>query len=329
MANLDLRPSRLPLLWLVPLVLVSIAVTAIQVSTFVPHIIGYGLLLLVLIPRSIAYAALLLRGRTVADADGIRNRIVGEYSRIRWSDVDYFKVQPTLFGRSIIGRLAGSRKRTFKLAAPRHGLAAPSPEFDSEIDQLCRLGAPARGQAISVFRASANPIRIIYALLIALVVIVFLIVDRPWLDPWWHGEALGVPDACSQSNKVTADMRVTQRLHDSTESTCLWTADGSRLRLSYKLNQRSLQKSGSANAHESWVDDARGFLAANPAVENELGDEARSSATADRGMPQLRVIARQANVTIEITYAANGPMRTVKAGALNVTRTAIGQIHLT
>ncbi|MBE1534251.1 PH domain-containing protein [Actinomadura algeriensis] len=141
---LSLRPSRRPLLWTVPVWLLAGAAVLQTNRVVLLFFSGYFALVAVL---AVAHVLKLLRGRTDADADGLRNRLMLRTRTFAWRDVQSLTVTATLFGRITVVRLTGGKR--FHLAAPRDGLLGRDPHFDDALETMRTLAGPEHRVVVS------------------------------------------------------------------------------------------------------------------------------------------------------------------------------------
>ncbi|WP_143220280.1 PH domain-containing protein [Actinomadura sp. CNU-125] len=141
---LSLRPSRRPLLWIVPVWLLA-GVGVLQADRVV--LVFFGTYFVWVAVFVVAHVLKLLRGRTDADADGLRNRLMLRTRTFAWRDVQSLTVTATLFGRITVVRLAGGKR--FHLAAPREGLLGRDPRFDDALETMRALAGPDRRVVVS------------------------------------------------------------------------------------------------------------------------------------------------------------------------------------
>ncbi|MFC4050440.1 hypothetical protein ACFOY4_12145 [Actinomadura syzygii] len=196
---LSLRPSRRPLVWAVPLVVLAAVIEVRIFGEFHLFLLSNGLVVGLLL--LVAMVLKLARGYTDADGGGIQNRLVGKTRRIAWSEIDEMTVTPTLFGRVVTAR-GRAVKRTM-LAAPREGLLARDPSFDETLRTMRALAAPREMRLTDNVHRSA---RVTYWAMIAVFAGAGVFLWRPWLDTWWPGvdEATELPRACAVADPATA-----------------------------------------------------------------------------------------------------------------------------
>ncbi|MGP4024182.1 hypothetical protein [Actinomadura sp. 3N407] len=179
---LALRPSRKPLIWLLPLFAVlAWLCTRAYGDAGIPSVFGF--LVAVLVVQA-ALILKLLRGFTRADESGFRNRLVFTTRTVPWSDAGLFSVIPTLFGR-VVQVEVGEGKRFF-LAAPRDGLFGRDPGMHATLETMRALAGPGQVQIVP------RPVRTVRTVLwgaVAFAVCVAVTVGQPWLEPWWPGRA--------------------------------------------------------------------------------------------------------------------------------------------
>ncbi|TYB46619.1 hypothetical protein [Actinomadura chibensis] len=344
---LALRPSRRPLVWAVPL-LVPAAYIEVRVFGefrlfFLNNALIVGLVFLV------AMVLKLLRGRTDADAVGVRNRLVGRTKRMAWSEISELTVTPTLFGRVVTVR--GQAVRRTMLAAPREGLLGRDPDFDETLRAMRAL-AGARGPRVTdnVHRSA----RITYWAMIAVFLGAGVFLWRPWLETWWPGvdEATELPRACAVADPATAARllpapgRPAARERDmrySESSDCRYRdADDRVLALQLDLDQRTNSSGGAAQIRDDYATalrieaDAARSRAAHPDEWTVttggvpgLGDEAWRSVSVGRsdGEAEVRLVARRANVVVQVRYDAKRPADQAASEAAALARRALDRIE--
>ncbi|TYK49214.1 hypothetical protein [Actinomadura decatromicini] len=345
---LSLRPSRRPLVWAVPLLVLAAVVEVRIFGEFRLFLLGNALIVgLVLLA---AMVLKLLRGRTDADAGGVRNRLVGRTRRLVWSEIDEMTVTPTLFGRVVTVR--GHAVRRTMLAAPREGLLARDPAFDETLRTMRALAAPRELRLTDNVHRSA---RVTYWVMIAVFLGAGTFLWRPWLETWWPGvdEAVELPRACAVADAATARLvlpaagRPESDGRDwtySASSDCRYRdADGRTLSLELELKRRTGSSSGTeeigdeyARARQFEADSARQFSARPKewAVTTGdvagLGDEAWRSVVVDRsdGAAAVRLVVRRGNVLIQVRYDANRPADRSVSVATALARSAISRIEI-
>ncbi|REE95998.1 hypothetical protein [Thermomonospora umbrina] len=302
--SLSLRPSRRPLLWVLP----AIAVLAAAVVTMGDQV---SLLLVVMgmAGASLSFFRLALLqafGRTEANADGIANRLVLRTARVPWRELDRFLVMPTVFGATVkIVRIDGRR---VTLAAPRSGLLGRDPEMAETLRALRVLAQANGGGNAAVEELSGKVARVFYVGLIAFAAWLGISQSAPWLEPWWPGraEATSLPDPCAVAAPYAAQLvpgaspRKDRDRFPTKSMSCLWK-DGPghvELQLTYGLWGRDADVSATDRAWEDFVDsrDASYWEEAEPV--RGVGD----AAVHLKDGAQVRRLILRANMVIELRY---------------------------
>ncbi|MCP9952082.1 hypothetical protein [Actinomadura madurae] len=313
---LMLRPSRKPLIWLLPLcaVLAWLCAKAYG-SAGVPSVFVF--LLAVLVVQA-ALIFKLLRGYTEADEFRLRSRLVFRTRTMRWSDAVRFSVIPTLFGR-VVQVQPGEGKKFF-LAAPRDGLLGREPGMDATLNTMRALADVGQVQIVP---RTVRTVRTVLWGVVALSASVAVFLGQPWLDPWWPGraEATTIPRACSAIDPALqrrmlpgpADPEEAQdffkELSHSVWSGCFHRhKGGNSLSLDLELVRRGTFESATDKARERMARERK----SSPNISSGgprlvpvpgLGDEAwrlpRREDTAD-GLDFLMV--RHANVLVKVEY---------------------------
>lgn len=343
--SLSLRPSRLPLLWLVPAVALSIAVVVTTFgNVYVGFLNGY---LAVATVSMVALVGKLLFGRTSADADGLRNRLLLRTRVFPWRDVNGFSVASTLFGRTAVVHLAGGKR--FHLAAPRSGLLAGGRGFDAALDALAAL-SPER---LLVNRAGVKGSRVVWWVLLVIVLVIGTVFARPWLEPRWplRDEATALPEACAIADEATArrllpdiDEAQDRDREYSIGSECSYRSrKGSELKVELALRERDSSIGATEKARDDYQDhvriterNARDLAARDEAWTFEgqrvpgIGDQAWRSVLLDARDKDtdVKVWVRYANVLIEVDYQAKRPKDEMVAAAEELARAAVKRIEL-
>lgn len=325
---IELRPPRLPLLWLVPFLAALVAVSVMQIRYWPPHVVEYGLLLLTIGLMSLRYCLLLVRGKTVLGDDGITDQGASGKRTIRWDDIEALRVERTLFGRVV--RVAVRKqpghpaRRAPTLAAPRTCLSAGAADFTAHVD---RLGGQAE-RAIPLRDNSSKPSRIILALPICLIVLVVVIVGRPWLDSWWPGRYEATALSSDLCAKLAAADGAQPTVSRSTKDRvrCEWSGKDARIEVVYDLAGRSSSRSAAAEAHKAFAKHVSSVLGAN-SVPLPLGDEARQTAPNPRNS-YVQLAARRANVIVYVTRIPNHPAQPATADLVEFGRQALSRISV-
>jgi hypothetical protein len=336
---LSVRPSRRPLLWIVPL---GVALTAGWILTLDhgPLIFLAGFLLV--FPLYLFVLAVhLLAGRTDAGPDGLRNRHILRATTMPWQDVKRFVIVPTLFGRIVqVVRPNGKR---ITLAAPREGLLGRDPRLEFSVETMRALAAtrvpdpPAR-QALP-----PRTVRTVWAVLLVVLLTVGVVAWQPWLEPWWptRHEATKLPRACALLGPATIQAFVPnaqrdgddrQESYGSIRTNCaLRNESGSALDFDVELDHRTGTDSGSHNARE--------LFSIKRAVESDvrpqnstaqpvsgLGDEAWQRLAAQDGRTSVDLLVRQSNVVIDLHCRTERRSAQASSDAQAVARRVLEQL---
>jgi hypothetical protein len=336
-----LRPSRKPLIWLLPLFAVlAWLCTRAHAAGGIPSVFGF--LVAVLVVQA-ALILKLLRGFTRADESGFRNRLVFTTRTVPWSHAARFSVMPTLFGRVVRVQVGESNKRFF-LAAPRDGLFGRDPGMDATLETMRALAGPGKVQIV------LRPVRTVRTALwgaVAFAVCVAVAVGQPWLEPWWPGraEAETIPRACSvidpaiqrrmlpgpaDSEKESGYFR--ELSHRAMSGCFRRDKNGASLSLDLEVWRRG--------DFESATDKARKVMALerrrSPYISTEeprsvpvhgLGDEAWRLPRQEVVSTDIDLVVRHANVLIKVYYY-NGerPAAQGEADAIALVRATIARI---
>jgi hypothetical protein len=210
---------------------------------------------------------------------------------------------------------------------------------------LAALGGPEPG----IRRAAGPPLRRVPlwtmgAALLAAVLLAPLALGlpEPWNQPWWPGthQAMRAPDPCAVPGAAAratllgpADAAITRNHSGVTE--CVIRTDAASLTVRYSVHQR-LFGSGTGKARAYLTDmrlDARVPHAA-PEPVGELGGDATVLAnppgtTADQDRSMVVLLARRANVVVEIRYRGGADPVPARAAVLEVARSAVTAIRAT
>ncbi|RKS71926.1 hypothetical protein BZB76_4737 [Actinomadura pelletieri DSM 43383] len=343
---LSLRPSRRPLLWVVPAMIVIVAVAARAFGTVqLSPMIGLSAMATV---YWITLALKLLRGRTEADAEGIRNRLIRRTTEITWHDVTGVSVTPSLFGRIVI--VQRQKGKPQQLAAPRVGLLARDPGFDATVDALAALAPP----RMSVNKPPAPAVRMVQVGMLLIFGAAATLAWSPWLDAWWPGreEAQTLPRACAVADPVLARQLLPGhqgargnhydgRLAPSSD--CSYSdGDDGDLEIEVELERRSGFTGAIEEARASYADSRRSAetVARQRITTGKnwtlitgdvpgLGDQAWRSVTVHRsdGVTDIRLLVRHRNVLLDIQYTVRRPKEQAGADAERLARTALSRIE--
>ena len=314
---LSLRPPRLLLVWAVPS-----AALAIGLDGYAASLSYTAFLLLVSMLR---LAVLPLRGRTEANVEGLRNRLIARTTEIDWADVDEFVVVPSLFGRYV--RVTRENGRPVSLAAPREGLFARDAGMDASLERMRALA----GNLPPVRHISTRRLRAFLVLLLVLGVILSAALGAPWLDPWWptRHEATRLPRACDLVDVATRD-RLTpgwappREYRDdvdySAESDCTVKGAEAELDVRTALERRNGLAGGTRIAADRFtvVEGSRAVVG--------LGDEASRTTSAFHGTNRVYLLVRRHNVLVEVDYTAGRPIAEMAADSDALARTVLGRI---
>lgn len=331
------RPSRRPLLWVVP---VAVLTLFLQVKTFGDPLMAPIAGFLFAFPVFLSVLALkLVFGRTEAGPEGLRNRLVMRTRTRAWHDIAMLVVVPTLFGRIV--QVVGTDRKRFSLAAPRDGLLARGPGLDLTL-AVMRAVAPVKPP---VSRSGQGAVRIIWWAGLAMFVTFAAATARPWLAPWWPGraEAQSLPRACS------ADAAVVRRLVPGgaagpdtgshrgyryfAVSRCGFDGGGAALDLELRLQRQTVGESGTENARAEFAGtkQIRTSMRSGQGVTSipvaGLGDEAWLEAWTVGRDASVSLLVRRANVLIDIRYRAGRSRAEAVTGATALARTVLKQVE--
>ncbi|WP_433327897.1 hypothetical protein [Spirillospora sp. CA-294931] len=333
-----LRPSRRPLVAVVPLALVVSGFFVVTLATGVFPVarvvlvvaalfVPVGLLLASLVWLPWRYVWLMARGRTEVGDEGVLNKTPAKTVQWNWEQVRSFGVRRTVFGRRVV--MTAKRQRRSKsvvLAAPRDGLLVSRDEFDAAVAVLNEragahgLAVPERGRRRFGWLLALG--------LVGALVGGFAAVERPWLNYWWPGssEVGDVPRACGVQG-AGAGMVVTESKESSSgwpESECAWKGTGgSSAGLWIKSRRRSFGGDGVRSAREllrKWRGDEFKPL-------KGVGEEATEEVFVDSSKSTLVfVTARKANVVVQARYLTKGPGAEASAKAAALARNALAVV---
>ncbi|MGH3382778.1 MAG: hypothetical protein ACRDP6_49435 [Actinoallomurus sp.] len=324
---LSLRPSRRPLVWIVPLLVALVAL--------VPLLdLAFPLIAIVVLPAAylLHLASRLLWARTVAGPAGLRNRTGFKTTVISWSDIEEFVVVPTLFGRVV--RVTRPPGRQFTLAAPREGLLGRDASLDSSVAIMRALAAvderPPR------VRTLPDGVRVVWWVALVLTLVLGTVVAKPWLEPWWptRHEATSLPRACdllrADNQLVTAPISRETNESDALSADSFCTRNGAtgRIGLDLSLTHRWSGKSGTRLAKRQFTD-ARlgGDEDLRPVRLPGLGDEAWEGTHTVAHTTNVVLQVRRHNVKIQVNYDGDLPDWQAPALVEALVRTVLPHIH--
>jgi hypothetical protein len=339
---LSLRPSRKPLVWLLPVFAVCAWLLVTETFGGSNLAFAFGYLAAVLLFQGLLILKLLL-GFTVADGSGLRNRLFFRTRTVPWSEVARLSVMPTLFGRIV--QVEVREGKGLFLAAPRDGLLGRDPGMAATLEAMRALAGPGRVKVVP------NPVRTVRTMLwgaVAFALCVAAALGQPWLEPWWPGraEADEIPRACSVIDPATRQRMLpgpaaperagaNDSFSDytySAASRCLRAdEDGNSLSLDLDLSRRVAFGSATDEARDEMSLERR-FLAQVPAGRpapapvRGLGDEAWRTVWTEDGETEVDVLVRHANVVIKVDYEAERPAAQVEADAIALVRATIALI---
>ncbi|XVQ09928.1 hypothetical protein ACQP1W_46680 [Spirillospora sp. CA-255316] len=339
---LSLRPSRRPLIWLLPVF--AVGAWSLLTDTFGGSNLAFafGYLAAVVLFQALLILKLLF-GFTEADGSGLRNRLIFKTRTVPWSEVGRLSVMPTLFGR-IVQVEVRDGKGLF-LAAPRDGLLGRDPGMAATLEAMRALAGPGRVKVVP------NPVRTVRGMLwgaIAFALCVAVAIGQPWLEHWWPGraEADKIPRACSVIDPATRQRMLPgpvapersaandsfSNYNYSAVSRCLRAdEDGNTLSLDLDLSRRVAFGSATDEARDEMALE-RKFLGQvpagrpGPAPVRGLGDEAWRTVWTEDGETEVDVLVRYANVVIKVDYGAERPAAQVEADAIALVRATMARI---
>jgi hypothetical protein len=325
------------------------------------------LLAVILVP-SLVFAAFLIRGAVVRltgpppalTTEGIRLRTRSWHKRlvdVSWSRatmmwIDYIGRQPVL---NVVpsGRIG---RRAPRPDAPIRPYVIPLPPrvrpdtvrdavrtlSDGSADVLDRGFDDDGGARIARGRRRRETpmpwwqVILRYAIWLLVVVIglpLLLSGPPPWNQPWWPGTtvAIRLPDPCravtgAEGTQVSGLPGTSSS--DSSSRVCRIVADTSELTVTYRVHHTLFGSSVAAAAEDA--DDA----AWRSDVEDRLdgvGDEAWIGAASygtRRGGAGMHVVARRANVVVEVRYASRDDPEKVRTLVTGTARAALAAVRL-
>lgn len=174
----------------------------------------------------------------------------------------------------------------------------------------------------------------VWALVIALGYPLLLAGPAPWNQPWWPGTnvAIRLPDPC----KAVTGAEGTQvsglpgtATSDSSSAVCRIVAGTSDLTVTYRVHHTYFGSSVTAAADDA--SDAA-FQAGVKERLGGVGDEARIGAAAygnRRGGAGMHVVARRANVVVEVRYASRDDAERVRTLVTETAKRALARVEVT
>jgi hypothetical protein len=176
-----------------------------------------------------------------------------------------------------------------------------------------------------------------YAVWLAIIVLGYPLLlsgPPPWNQPWWPGTnvAIRLPDPCKaitggEGTEVSGLPGTATS--DASSAVCTVAAGTSELTVTYRLHHRFFGSSVAAAAEDA--DDA----AFQAGVKDRLagvGDWARIGAAAygnRRGGAGMHVVARRANVVVEVRYASRDDPEKVKTLVTETAKRALARVTVT
>jgi hypothetical protein len=354
--------SRSPWLVAVTLVVVLTVTVAGAVSAWMD-----GGLYWLAMPLMVAFTLLLsLRsvrrwhGRTEVDGDAITAIAGSARVVLPWSQVAAIEVSPSSWFGRVVGVRTRDARRAKALPAPTVGMFGSRRHFASDVAEFLRTvpdhvevsgdgDAPAAGRRLVVLRTVG--VAFFWVLLVLAVALGLLVVwaTQPWNSPrWpWAHEASITPQACAVVDAALVERLLAGATDGQPESspgpitdstTCSWTSPEDRsLTLVVARHQQSGRRSATGDA-VSHIDISRRlrFDGAPYEAVSGVGDEAwsaRTSTTATQPRPGVGVLARRANVVVEVQYRfdGSGPAAAPeghRADVVEVARSAIDAVEV-
>jgi hypothetical protein len=332
-----LRPSRRPLLWLIPLIAGLVTLGMVSSATWNA---GTGVACVCAAVYGIHVVAVLLRGRTAADRDGLRYRVVTTTTFVPWDQVEGLVVVPTLAGRIVRLVVVGGGRRV--LAAPRELPLGRDPGFDDAVEAMQALALPDQRGLRLIDQEPSWLNRTMSVVLLVFVISGAVIVDRPWLAYWWPGrhEATQIPRACAVADPAivrrilpraepNGDMRENSRY--DLRSECGWLdADDvvSNVVLRLVLHRRVFTTSATGQASDAFDSTANAYDDADRRAVPGIGDEATWTVETYGSGSHMILAARRANVTVEVEYWGPRQADEVAADTEALARAAVNQVRL-
>jgi hypothetical protein len=330
------RPSRRPLLLMLPSAVVGTAMLVLPLLSG-PFLIVLGFAVVFLW----RYVLSMLLGWTTVDDQGITNRGVLRPRHTSWGDVESLSVVTTLFGRFVMVGVKGSSQKV-PLSAPREGLLARTAEGE---DLFARLVVLAEPHELSLTPGVSR--RAVWVTLAAVLLFVGALsvpLEEPWKRSWWPWlhEVSEISEPCALNE---AEVLVGGPLQeDASESssdrtwTCEWNPPEAwtSLRVTYELNEYRYNSSGTdtargdyARTQDRWADEDYRTVSADAPV--GLGEEAMwaiEHPTGDATKSRVSFLVREANVVVEVAYAAEDPAEEVQADAEAIAREALDRVEV-
>ncbi|MGI5167495.1 hypothetical protein ACQEU3_24410 [Spirillospora sp. CA-253888] len=330
---LVLRPSRDALRWVLPVLAVSLAMLFVGRLYTGPGFLAVTMAGLALTLLQMRTLLLIFFGRTVLMPHEVRTRLVLHSFQVPLREVTRVDVVRRPSGRRIAVK---AKRQRFLLAAPREMSFTADPRFDAVLEMLVARA----GEAVEVRRPRRYQ-RLVVPAVILVIALEGLYQERWWLEPWWptRHEATAVPDAWTVLDEAAAGRLMREpRMTDehsrrdrdyAHQSSVWWHARGSlpgKVHLRYDMRIRSvLEESGTDEADETLARDADDDEA-KPL--SGLGDKAVLIDESDENGTDLKLVARRANVLVEVEYAGDIPAPRALAETEALARRALEKIVL-
>jgi hypothetical protein len=175
-----------------------------------------------------------------------------------------------------------------------------------------------------------------YAVWLAIIVLGYPLLlsgPPPWNQPWWPGTnvAIRLPDPCKaitggEGTEVSGLPGTSTS--DASGAVCTVAAGTSELTVTYRLHHRFFGSSAAEAAEDA--DDAKFQADADEKLPG-IGDEAWIGTAAygnRRGGAGLHVVARKANVVVEVRYASRDDTAKVRTLVTETARKALSQVAI-
>ncbi|WP_067477207.1 hypothetical protein [Actinomadura hibisca] len=345
----EFRPPRRMLVWVVPCLLVCVAMVVVAVvyrgyGRFT--LFGFGIVGALYYVR---LASLLVNGFVRVGPTGMVHKLHSSEREAKWKQVRGLEVVTTPFGRRVMVRMGGAGAAV-PLAALREGLLARSGDFDAEVGEIQRRKVGGN-RLKPTTRAGAGKAAVVAWPLAALLAV--QLVELPWQEPWWptNKDAAALPHACAAVDAGTVRQMVpgavqSDEAHLDREpfqtSGCRWAEPGRVAGLDLSLHRYSSEgmSGGVANAKDRMLTYSRSYDStpvsglgdaawqiARPAdstTNNATGTAAGSDGTAARN---VQLAARRRNVVVIVGYTAPASDgRRAEERAAAVARAALSRV---